>query len=689
MMSNKIGLIAVTFCLLLLVQVSSSPPASLSNSNTIPLVSSETLEIGSLENTIQESILPATSEPTISTAEELKSNLSQWYDSDGLIGAVLIGRLPYAEFYHDGSVSGFAADTFICDLFLTDLDGDWEDVLLIDGIYDMHSASPGADIFPEIFLGRIDPTCLSWGSSVADHVNTYLARTHDYRTGGVTRNRQALFYIDDDWIPWAFGWSSDAAPAYGTRTLVYSPSTDTTAIDWLNNRIVQNYQWGHLCAHSSSTTHYFGPGGSGEGTVSSSQIQSAPPSFNFYNLFCCSGAEWTTSDNIGVTYTFSGSYSLATIGSSKTGSMMDNDEFYGPLGQNATLGESLRDWFSETLTSSSEAGSVYLHWYYGMNIIGDPLLSIYYDCTVLAPAIVSETHPNQEQWYDTQRPQINWTIPTDVNEITGYYYIVDQNPTTIPDKDTGTYTTINGTLATEDLASGTWYYHVVSVDSVGNIGQEASHYAVNIDVTPPEVTLIYPTLNGYSSSDITAIWAFQDDDSGHARSVVWIDSSSNIVHNGSALECVISGLTDGTHVINVTSYDEVMNNVSIESAFNIDLTNPILSITNPIDGDSIGTIVTIEWDVSDAGSGYQLSEIFLDGIRIGITQSPNSTLVVSDLSYGEHIFNITVYDWVNNTSSEEIVVTIQQPLPDTLLLLSVGAIIGLVIILGIVSRRRR
>jgi len=212
---------------------------------------------------------------------------------------------------------------------------------------------------------------------------------------------------------------------------------------------------------------------------------------------------------------------------------------------------------------------------------------------------------------------------------------------------------------------------------------------VNIDVTPPEVTLIYPTLNGYSSSDITAIWAFQDDDSGHARSVVWIDSSSNIVHNGSALECVISGLTDGTHVINVTSYDEVMNNVSIESAFNIDLTNPILSITNPIDGDSIGTIVTIEWDVSDAGSGYQLSEIFLDGIRIGITQSPNSTLVVSDLSYGEHIFNITVYDWVNNTSSEEIVVTVQQPLPDTLLLLSVGAIIGLVIIFGIVSRRRR
>ncbi len=733
MISNKIGFAAVTFCLLLFIQVGCSPSAFTNDTNGTSLVSSESSEIASFENTNPVSILPATvSEPmvphgsgtvaiivqnslypnitaavsqyrqdlndtgyhtilctdVISTAEELKFNLSQCYDSDGLVGAVLIGRLPYAQFYHDDSVTGFADENFICDLFLTDLDGTWGDVSPTDGIYDIHSASPNADISPEIFLGRIDPTCLSWGSSVADHVNTYLARIHNYRTGGVTRNRQALFYVDDDWIPWASAWSYDAAPAYETRTVVYSPGSTTTATDWLNNRVNSDYQWGHLAAHSSPTTHYFGPGGSGEGTVSSSQIQSAPPSFNFYNLFCCSGAAWTISDNIGVTYTFSGIYSLATIGSSKTGSMLDNDEFYGPLGQNATLGESLRDWSSEALSTSSEAGAAYVQWHYGINIIGDPLLSLYYDCTALPPTIISDTHPNQGQWYTNQKPQINWTIPVDVQEITGYYYVVDQNPTTAPDKDTGTYTTTNGTLATEDLTSGTWYYHVVSVDSVGNIGEEAAHYAVNIDVTSPEVTLIYPTLNGYSSSDLTAIWTFNDDYSGHARSIVWIDSSSNIVHNDSALECTISGLTEGSHVINITSYDEAMNRVSLESIFNIDLTDPVLTIISPIDGDSISTTVILEWDASDADSGYQLSEIFLDGLLIGITYAPNSTLVVSDLSYGEHIFRITVYDWANNTSSEEVVVTVQQPLPDTLLLVSVGIIIGLIIILVIVSRRR-
>ncbi|MGY5871449.1 MAG: Ig-like domain-containing protein [Candidatus Thorarchaeota archaeon] len=731
MMYNKFGYVAIAVCLLLLIQVNSSTSMSV---NTLIPISVEIDEIESVENIKIENIpstvayVPVPSQElgtvaivvenalyssitaavtqyrqdlndtgyhtilytdTISTAESLKTLFTQWYDSDNLIGAVLIGRLPYAEFYHDDSVSGFGAETFICDLFLTDLDGTWNDVNPVDGVYDFHTGSELGDRYPEIFLGRIDPTCLTWGTSVADHINTYLARIHDYRTGGVTRNREALFYIDDDWMGWATAWSNDAASAYGTRTLVYDPATETTATDWLNNRIVSDYQWGHLAAHSSATTHYFSSSGA-QNTATSAQIRAAPPSFNFYNLFCCSGAEWTTTDNLGVTYTFSGSYSLATIGSSKTGSMLSNAEFYDPLGQNETIGESLRDWFSESLTTSSEAGSAYLQWFYGMNVIGDPLLSIYYDCTVQSPTIVSETHPNSGQHYSNQRPQINWTIPADVNGIAGYYYILDQNPDTVPDKDTGTYTTINGTLATEDLTEGSWYYHVVATDSIGNVGEDAAHFAVNIDITPPEITLIYPTSNGFSSSSsLSASWSFHDDLSSNGRSIVWIDISKNIVYNSSALECIITGLTEGSHVINVTTYDEAMNKVSIESTFSIDLTDPVLSITNPVEGTVFGTSITIEWDASDALSGYQLAEIFFDDSRVAILDAPYSTLEITEVPYGEHTIRVTVYDWANNTATEEIVLTFQKPLLETLLPLSAGIAIGVVIVFGSVFVFRR
>ncbi|MGY5858840.1 MAG: hypothetical protein RTU63_05685 [Candidatus Thorarchaeota archaeon] len=736
MISKKIGFAAIAFCLLFLLQISSTTSMSMITPSTISAISEQTVVTDSFENPIVENIPSAiANDPvlpqglgtiaivvenslyssvtaavtqyrqdlndtgyhtilytdSIATAEALKALFSQWYDNEGLIGAVLIGRLPYAQFHHDADDT-FSAETFICDLFLTDLDGHWADALTVDGVYDIHVAAPGADIFPEIFIGRIDPTCLSWGTSVADHINTYLTRIHDYRTGGVTRTKRALFYIDDDWIPWASSWSNDAIPAYGTRTLVSSPSTYTNATDWMNNRIGLDYQWGHLAAHSSPTTHYFGPGGSGEGTVSSNQIRNAPPTFNFYNLFCCSGAKWIVSDNLGVTYTFSGSYSLASIGSSKTGSMIDNDDFYGPLGQNATLGESLRDWFSEALSPTSEVGSAYLQWYYGMNIIGDPLLSIHYDCIALPPTVVSETHPNQGDWYTNLCPQVNWTEPADINGISGYYYLLDQSPDTIPDRDTGTFTNINGSLASEDLTEGTWYYHVVSVDSVGNIGKEATHFTIHIDTSSPETTLIYPTVDGFSSAtSLTASWTFTDDYSHHARSIVWIDSASNIVYNGSILECDITGLTEGSHVINVTTYDAAMNRVSLESSFSIDLTNPVLSITSPIDGTIIGTSVTLDWDVSDGLSGYQLTEVFLNGSRIAITYAPNSTLVVTDLDYGEHVFNIVVYDFANNTASEEIVISLQTSLLETLSPITTGAIIGVIIIVGVVIlvRRRR
>ncbi|MHA1613340.1 MAG: hypothetical protein ACTSYJ_00675, partial [Candidatus Thorarchaeota archaeon] len=260
--------------------------------------------------------------------------------------------------------------------------------------------------------------------------------------------------------------------------------------------------------------------------------------------------------------------------------------------------ESLRDWFSESLTPTGEAGAGYLEWYYGMNIIGDPLLSIYYDTTIRTPAINSESHPDPTIWYNNPRPQVNWTVPPEVNEIAGYYYILDQSPNTIPDSGTGTYTTINGTLPSEDLATGTWYYHVIAVDSVGNIGKEAAHYLVKIDADSPEINIMDPIVNG--------------------------------------------------------------------------------------------TLVTIEWNVSDTISGYQKSEIFLNGSSIAITSGSNTTIVFSDLSYGQHVFNITVYDWANNMATAGVVVILLQPLPDdTLLLVSAGVIIGIVIILVIVSRRRR
>jgi hypothetical protein len=276
--------------------------------------------------------------------------------------------------------------------------------------------------------------------------------------------------------------------------------------------------------------------------------------------------------------------------------MLSNEDFYVPLGQNETLGESLKDWFSESLTTSSEAGSAYLEWFYGMNIVGDPLLTTYYDTTVLTPEISSTSHPDSAIWYNNPRPQVNWTVPPDVNQIAGYYYIIDHNPSTIPNATIGTYTTYNGTIPSEDLASGTWYFHVVAVDSVGNVGKEAAHYVVHIDADPPEIILPEPIVDG--------------------------------------------------------------------------------------------TSVTVNWSVSDAISGFNFSRLYLDGEVNGTFLTTNTTVEFTDLSYGEHIFNITAYDMAGNSITVGAAVTLVQPFPTTLVIISVVAIIALVIVIVGISRRR-
>jgi len=619
--------------------------------------------------------------------QNLKNMLLQWYENSSLVGAVLIGRLPYAQFHHPAS-EGWVAETFICDLYLMDLDGTWTDTQPQYGIYDGHSASAPGDIYPEIFVGRIDPTCLSWGSGAVAHINEYLARLHTYRTGGLQRADRALVYVDDDWSgEWGTLWNDDVGLAYPTRTLIQEPSL-TTAEDWLNNRIPQDNQWTHICVHSSATTHYFGPGGVGEGIASSPDVRASGPASNFYNLFACSGAKWTVTDDLAVTYTFSGNFSLAAIGSTKTGSMMDCNYFYSPLHDNATLGDGLVEWFSSALTTSGTAGSEYVQWYYGMAIIGDPLLTILYDCTVLPPTISSTTHPDPSSWSNNPRPYFNWSVPADLNGISGFYYAIDQSPRTVPIPDGSAYTAANGTQMSMDLNDGSWYIHVVARDSVGNVGKVAAHYRVNIDTGSPTVSIISPeSMSNMSASDVEFGWNAWDSGSGYCYSQVWLDNSNSTIYTGPITNLTMSGLSHGMHVVNVTVSDYATNNATQQIRFMVDLTNPIVTITFPIDGSLTGSTFVLNWRTSDVGSGCHLVQVRIDGLLGGSFDDLSHSLQIENLSPGTHLLNVTVSDWANRRASDEVAITVGYPLS---VYVSVGGltVLALVLFSGVLLRRR-
>lgn len=318
--------------------------------------------------------------PTLTTTSfaspaALRSHLANRYSQAGLAGAVLIGDLPIEHFERNGQF-GDSADyqRFACDLYYMDVDGTWSDTTN-NTWYDTHTG----DVAPEIWVGRMTTsrlTSLHSGRTEAGLLDSYLQRNHAYRQGTLRLPEQGLAYIDDDWIPWASTWGSNLdASVSGTVDIVSNGST-TVASDYKNRvdpDLTSGYESLLLAAHSSAGSHSFKIGGDwAGGSVFSSELAALDPEVFFYNLFACSNANYEASGYMGGEYVFGTSLGLLAVGSTKTGGMLEFDDFYNPIGQGKTYGEAYFDWWTAIAQGGFSASE--MDWHYGMTLLGDPLL---------------------------------------------------------------------------------------------------------------------------------------------------------------------------------------------------------------------------------------------------------------------------------------------------------------------------
>ena len=106
--------------------------------------------------------------------------------------------------------------------------------------------------------------------------------------------------------------------------------------------------------------------------VLSEDVQNRDPPVLFYNLFACGPGRFTDENYLAGAYIFHTTYGLITIASSKSGSMLNFDDFTGPLSERKSIGEAFCEWF--------DAQAPFLQWekewYYGMVVCGDPTLSL-------------------------------------------------------------------------------------------------------------------------------------------------------------------------------------------------------------------------------------------------------------------------------------------------------------------------
>ncbi len=287
-----------------------------------------------------------------------------WSYINGTTGAVLLGDLPEVIFEMNDSFGGY--ESFPCDLYFMDVDGEWADNDS-NGKMDYH----GGELEADIWISRIKPSMIPTELESTLTVD-YFGRVHSYFMGDLRVNHTALLYIDDDWAPWGDLYAWNISALYPEPVLVNNIA-DTNGGDYIDNRVTAGYEFIQVHVHSSPTVHYFAQGGN----VHASQVRVAQPQSLFMNLFCCSGSDYDAVANFGATYMFFGR-GLATIGSTKTGSMLNFGDFYTPLANHRSMGEAFLDWSKTTMERSRE-------WHYGMSLQGDGLLSPKYDSIMYPP----------------------------------------------------------------------------------------------------------------------------------------------------------------------------------------------------------------------------------------------------------------------------------------------------------------
>ncbi|MDH5684189.1 MAG: hypothetical protein OEZ20_06980 [candidate division WOR-3 bacterium] len=271
-----------------------------------------------------------------------------------LVGVLLVGELPVA--WYEDDWGGTAPEEFPCDLYFADLNGTWVDNDG-DGLYDDHTGN----VAPEIWIGRLSAKPLTWDDETR-LLKHYFYKNHLYRTGGLTLPDRGLCFNDDDWS----GYGNCGLTAIYPSVTVIEQHNQTTAPIY-RTQLLTGFEWIHVMSHSSPWGHTFDSDNGYTGTVFNCEVYALQPHANFYNLFACSGARFIEENYSAGWDIFNEDWGLLVVGSTKTGSMLNFEDFYTPIGADSCIGDAFKSWFIQNGEWSRD-------WFYGLVILGDPTL---------------------------------------------------------------------------------------------------------------------------------------------------------------------------------------------------------------------------------------------------------------------------------------------------------------------------
>ena len=228
--------------------------------------------------------------------------------------------------------------------------------------------------------------------------------------------------------------------------------------------------------------------------------------------------------------------------------------------------------------------------------------------------------------------------------------------------------------STAALGDGYYEFYSIAVDNATNAEAAPALADANmtIDSTPPSLALLVPAPGWWSSlADVNASWSGSDATSGLDHFETSLDGAP-LASVGNATNQSLPGLPEGLHSFLVLALDVAGNQVTVNSTFGVDLTDPAVAVTAPAPGSwSNSTTVTVNWTGSDLPSGLDRYETSLDSgpfAPVGLATSQP----FAGLADGGHTVDVRAFDLSGRTAADSVsffvdatapVVAVTAPVP--------------------------
>jgi hypothetical protein len=137
--------------------------------------------------------------------------------------------------------------------------------------------------------------------------------------------------------------------------------------------------------------------------------------------------------------------------------------------------------------------------------------------------LTSQTHPDQERWYNDGFPnvQITWDRPTNL-AVNGYFWLLDTTEVNPPHSGHGELIDLESLALDADvLPAGTHYFHITALDADLVTGSIENTLRFQINSTPPTISSTsHPSQSTFYED--TTVLLFWDDPHDHANTPEYV-----------------------------------------------------------------------------------------------------------------------------------------------------------------------